>query len=79
MSPSGRAIVEVEAPTATSGSVRLRLVTGEVIGDPFDWAHLSVRDVDAVAVSAGLTVDTTWTQDARWFVSLCHQLSRSTR
>ena len=70
MSPYGRALVELDAPETSSGSVRLRLVTADAIGEPFDWAHLSVRDAVEVSAGVGLAVETTWNSADRWFVSL---------
>lgn len=70
MSVSGRALVEVDAPSVPSAMVDLRLASGNDVGHPFPWARLSVQDAGAVAALAGLRSEDAWEAEGRWFVAL---------
>jgi SAM-dependent methyltransferase len=72
LSAAGRALVEVDGPTAFSRRTRLRLASGSHVSRPFPWAHLALRDVDGAAVLAGLQLEETWQSADRWFVALRH-------
>lgn len=72
LSPTGRALVEVEGPDSSSSRTRLRLASGEHLSQPFPWAHLALRDTDGVAALAGLRADESWQDSGRWFVALRH-------
>jgi len=70
LSPTGRALVEVEGPHSSSSRIRLRLASGDHVSRPFPWAHLALRDADGVAALAGMRTDESWQDAGRWFVAL---------
>lgn len=54
--PGGHAVVELDAPGQTTGSLTVRLdVGGRQFGPPFVWARLGADAFHAVAAAAGLT------------------------
>lgn len=69
----GTVLVEVDPPGMATRScvVRIESVTGRR-SDTFPWAHVGLDHIDHVADAAGLRVAETWTEEARWFVSLRH-------
>lgn len=67
---SGRLLVEVEPPGGLSGSQRVRLETGVRVGQWFPWAWVALDGLAAVALEAGLRVDSTWSEGGRWFGEL---------
>lgn len=70
LAPSGRAVVEVEAPGGPSGVERVRLEGDGAVSSWFPWARLSVDDVGAVARAAGLAARDVWSGGERWFAEL---------
>ena len=70
MRPTGRALVEVEGPEASSRWTRVRVASGAHVSPSFPWAHLGLRDVHGSAALAGLRVVETWTDSGRWFAAL---------
>jgi len=72
LSPTGRALVEVEGPDAKSSRTRLRLASGDRVSRTFPWAHLALRDADGAAALAGLQTEESWQAAGRWFVALRH-------
>lgn len=68
--PSGRVLVELEAPGTGCTTVRTRLERGAEVTPWFDWAHVGVDAVARPAAAVGLRVQDTWRARQRWFASL---------
>ena len=68
--PGGEIVAEVEPPGAETGSGRVRMETRDAVSAWFEWAHVGVDGMDAVAASAGLSVSAVERIDARWFAWL---------
>jgi SAM-dependent methyltransferase len=70
LSPTGRVLVELEAPGASSGIRRVRVERGDATGPWFYWATVSVDDIVSLAVRTRLAVAEVWSQNARWFAEI---------
>jgi SAM-dependent methyltransferase len=68
--PTGRVLVELEAPGTGCTTVRTRLERGADVTPWFDWAHVGVDAVTRPAAAAGLRLQDTWCAGSRWFASL---------
>jgi SAM-dependent methyltransferase len=69
LSHRGQVLVELEQPGGTR-RVRVRLESGDRHSAWFDWVHLGVDEVAAVAAAVGLTVRVLWCDTRRWFAVL---------
>lgn len=68
---TGNILVELDAPWVATSQEQVRLVTS--LGQQsswFPWAHVSAADIDAVAAQAGLSVQSRWSRQDRWFAEL---------
>jgi SAM-dependent methyltransferase len=70
IAPTGRVLVELDAPGTGMRATRIRLERGAVRGTWIPWAHVGVDAVDGPAEAAGLEVDAIWACDGRSFASL---------
>jgi SAM-dependent methyltransferase len=74
LAPGGTVVVEVEAPSSTTGwrRHRVRLERGPVHGPWFSWAVVGAPAVAGLAVAAGLEVRRLQhiTEERRWFAHL---------
>ncbi|MHB8670622.1 MAG: class I SAM-dependent methyltransferase [Acidimicrobiales bacterium] len=68
--PSGRALVELDAPAVTDAVDRIRLEHHHETGPWFNWTRLAVTSVRKVADASGFSVDRTWREAGRWFARL---------
>ena len=70
MAPHGVVLVEVESPAATTSVETMRVESMDAAGPWFQWARVSIDDVDAIAAQA--CFERTWTceEEGRWFVQL---------
>ena len=67
LAPGGEIVVELADPTRLTIQTRARLETADAHSDWFDWAEVSIRDVDRVLGAAGWVVVRRWSDDGRWF------------
>jgi SAM-dependent methyltransferase len=70
LAPGGRVLVEVEGRSGATEQTRLRLASEGRLSRSFPWAWLALRDAQAVAGRADLSLDETWQEAGRWFVAL---------
>jgi hypothetical protein len=68
--PDGRVLVELDPPGTGVRSDRVRLEHGSERGSWFDWAHVGLDAVEALAAAAGLDVTETWQRSGRSFAAL---------
>jgi SAM-dependent methyltransferase len=66
----GDVLVEVEAPGAAVGALRLRLEHDGRRSAPFTWARVPADTIAEPAAAAGLTVADAWADDGRRFAQL---------
>jgi SAM-dependent methyltransferase len=66
----GTVLVEVDAPWATTRSLRVHLDLEGARTATFPWATVSQADLPALASEAGLSVASTWQGGGRWFAEL---------
>jgi SAM-dependent methyltransferase len=67
LAPDGEIVVELADPTRLTVETRIRLEATGIRSDWFDWAEVSVRDVDRVLGGAGWVVVRRWRHSGRWF------------
>ncbi|HEY3727057.1 MAG TPA: methyltransferase domain-containing protein [Solirubrobacteraceae bacterium] len=68
--PGGALLVEVAAPSIPTVRTLLRLETRGSRSEWFPWAEVSAADIERVAASAGLAVESCWQVQRRWFALL---------
>jgi len=66
----GIVLVELEAPGARTGTLRVRLEAEETISPWFPWARVSGAELPAIAAGAGLAVAEEWRAGLRLFAKL---------
>lgn len=72
VAPGGSVHVEVGCGGARHGLVRARLHSSDgAVGTWFRWAHVAKTGIEALAVSAGLSLERFWEVGDRCFVELC--------
>jgi len=71
LAPTGRALIEVEAPTTVGhvGPARIRYADGTVTSW-FPWARVPAGTIGGVAGAAGFVTRECWCVDGRWFTAL---------
>ena len=67
LAPSGRVLVEVEAPGRAPVPGRVRFEIAGAAGPWFDWASVDMDGLDDVCGGANLRVEARWCDDDRWF------------
>ncbi|MEP6816187.1 MAG: class I SAM-dependent methyltransferase [Marmoricola sp.] len=70
LAPGGRVVVDLAPPGRGSNVREIRLSSGGLVSDPFQWAMVSVDLIGEVATSAALTVLRTHDYEGRWFAVL---------
>ena len=71
LAPGGQVLVELDAPQAPTRTVRVRVESSSGrTSSWFPWAHVSARDLVAVAARAGLGTVELWSGENRWFARL---------
>ncbi|MEO7369943.1 MAG: SAM-dependent methyltransferase, partial [Ilumatobacteraceae bacterium] len=70
MAPHGAVLVEVESPGATTSVQTVRVESMGATGPWFEWARVSIDDVDAIAAQARFERTWTYEEEGRWFVQL---------
>lgn len=73
LSPSGRIVVELDAPGTASGEVSVRVAHAGRTSEWFPWAHLAAEHVELVAEAANMIVTEQWEEASRWFAVLERQ------
>lgn len=69
--PTGRVLVELEAPGTPSARLQAHLESAGRVSRPFAWALVSQADIELVAATAGLEVHAVWrSARGRWFARL---------
>jgi SAM-dependent methyltransferase len=76
LADGGRALVEVDPPGTTTGTMRVRVEQGPVSGPWFAWARVAASRLPHIAQSAGLEVSAVWASGGRWFGRLDRQPAR---
>ncbi len=70
LTPDGEALVELDAPSARTGPLRVRLESTGTRSGWFSWARVSAAGIEPVAAGAGLAVRELWQAEGRWFARL---------
>ncbi|MEW2353289.1 methyltransferase domain-containing protein [Spirillospora sp. NPDC029432] len=70
LAPGGRVLAEVTGPGTRSYAERVRLRTGQAVGEWFPWAWVSADDMADLAARCGAAVTEIWEEADRWFVAL---------
>lgn len=68
--PDGEVLVELDPPGVGVTRERLRLELDGELSRPFDWAHVGIDAIAALAATAGLAVGERWQRERRWFARL---------
>ncbi len=68
--PSGRILVELGDPAATSSSIQARIEHGAVVGPWFEWTSVDTAAIDVITARAGLTLAASWSAGGRRFAHL---------
>ncbi|WP_327090265.1 class I SAM-dependent methyltransferase [Nonomuraea sp. NBC_01738] len=68
--PGGAVLTELAPPGVTSRVDRVRLRCGELTGDWFAWATVSVTDITRLAGAAGFPSAQCWSIEQRWLARL---------
>jgi len=79
LSGDGVVLVETDRDDAVDEQLQVRFnVGGEVVGPPFQWAHVGIDALAGYACAAGLSCDDSWRLGDRTFVSLSVERRSST-
>ena len=70
LTPTGRVLVETDAPGSGLHSAPVRLERGEDVSHWFPWARVASDELDGVAAAADLLVADRWEDAGRWFAEL---------
>jgi SAM-dependent methyltransferase len=68
--PLGRALVELDPPSAQTRRLRLRLEGPDGVSDWIPWAWVGVDAIGPLAANVGLALDGVWSSGYRWFAWL---------
>jgi SAM-dependent methyltransferase len=66
----GVLLVECAPPRSRRAATTARLVVNGAHGPWFPWAHVAADEIAVIARTAGVDVDSTWTDGGRWFTRL---------
>jgi len=72
----GELLVELASPDSPTLCTRARIETASTASSWFDWASVSIADVETIACAAGLATRRRWTCDGRWFARLARSSLR---
>ncbi len=71
LTDSGHVLVELDPPSDPTRTVRVQVASSSGRRSSwFGWAHVSVRDIEDVALQAGLRTVEVWNSAGRWFAEL---------
>ncbi len=70
LTPTGRVLVESDAPGSGLHSAPVRLERGDDVSHWFPWARVASDELDGVAAPADLCVAYRWEDSGRWFAEL---------
>jgi SAM-dependent methyltransferase len=70
LAPSGRVLVELEAPAGAPRTRRVRLEGERAVSHWMPWHFVGVEEIDGLAAGAGLVVRERWRAGDRWFAQL---------
>jgi SAM-dependent methyltransferase len=70
LTPTGRVLVETDAPGTGVSSLPIRLERDEDVSLWFPWARVANDEIDGVAAEAELSVAYRWQDAGRWFAEL---------
>jgi SAM-dependent methyltransferase len=70
LTPTGQALVEVQAPGSAQRAEEVRLRHGAQASAWFPWAYVGVDQIAEIAGNADLAATETWSIAGRWFALL---------
>ncbi len=66
----GELLVELDPPHTSTDSSLARIETSDQASGWFQWARVSVREIDTIAAAGGFETSARWSLESRWFARL---------
>lgn len=70
LSGDGELLAELDPPQTPTGATLARIETTDEVSSWFQWARVSVRDLDSVAAAGGFEALAAWSHGGRWFARM---------